>query len=149
MIETFEYLRDYDEDFKSLCLVQSAPLLGVRESRRIVGEYCVTSEDIIKGTRFEDAVATVTFNVDIHGSEGEQVCCDVSAYDIPYRSMLPKGVENLLVAGKTICGSHTAMASYRVTGNCCAMGENAGIAAVYSINNGVALKSVPSDIFVK
>lgn len=149
MLENFEILRDYDEDFKDLNLIQSAPLLGVRESRRIEGEYCITSKDIMQGTHFDDAVATVTFNVDIHGDEGEQSCFDVAEYDVPYRSLLPKGVENLLVVGKTISGTHTAMASYRVTGNCCAMGENAGIAAAYALKNSVSLKEVPSEIFIK
>ncbi len=148
MIETFEMLKNYNPDFKGLALVQSAPLLGIRESRRIVGEYCVNTEDIMNGAHFPDAVAKVTFNVDIHGNEQEQVCCDVTEYELPYRSLIPKGIEGLLVVGKTISGTHTAMASYRVTGNCCAMGENAGLAANYAITNSVGVREVPNDIFI-
>lgn len=148
MLETFEMLKNYNPDFAGLHLVQSAPLLGVRESRRIVGEYCVNTEDIMNGSHFADAVAKVTFNVDIHGNEQEQVVCDVTEYELPYRSLIPKGLEGLLVVGKTISGTHTAMASYRVTGNCCAMGENAGLAANWAIENGKGIREVPNDIFI-
>ena len=102
----------------------------------------------MNGSHFPDAVAKVTFNVDIHGNEQEQVCCNVTEYEIPYRSLIPKGIEGLLVAGKTISGTHTAMASYRVTGNCCAMGENAGRAAAYAIKNGTSVRAVPNETFI-
>ncbi|MBQ8550004.1 MAG: FAD-dependent oxidoreductase [Clostridia bacterium] len=148
MLETFEMLKHHNPDFEGLHLVQSAPLLGIRESRRIEGEYCVNTEDIMNGSHFPDAVARVTFNVDIHGNDQEQVCCDVTEYEVPYRSLIPKGIEGLLVAGKTISGTHTAMASYRVTGNCCAMGENAGRAAAYAVKNGVGVREVPNDTFI-
>ena len=148
MLETFEMLKNHNPDFCGLSLVQSAPLLGIRESRRIEGEYCVDTNDIMNGSHFPDAVAKVTFNVDIHGNEQEQVCCNVTEYEIPYRSLIPKGIEGLLVAGKTISGTHTAMASYRVTGNCCAMGENAGRAAAYAIKNGTSVRAVPNETFI-
>ncbi len=148
MIETFEMLKKYNPDFSGLSLVASAPQLGIRESRRIEGEYCVDTNDIMNGSHFPDAVAKVTFNVDIHGNEQEQVVCDVSEYELPYRSLIPKGLEGLLVVGKTISGTHTAMASYRVTGNCCAMGENAGRAAAYVVDNKVGVRLVPNETFI-
>lgn len=142
MVEVFEALKNYDPDFAKCSLIASAPMLGVRESRRIVGEYTLTEDDIIGGAQFDDGVCTVTFGVDIHPAKGEkQVCVGVKPYQIPFRCMLPKGSENVIVAGKTISGTHFAMASYRVTGNCAAMGEAAGKAAAFSAMNGKILKS--------
>ena len=87
--------------------------------------------------------------VDIHvPNSTEQHNQHVTPYQIPYRAMLPKNLTNMLVAGRCISGSHIAMASYRVTGNCCAMGEAAGKAAAYAAKNGVALRQVPDHIVV-
>lgn len=144
VLEIFELLREYDEDFKSLMLLQTAPLLGVRESRRIVGEYCLTEEDLMNGAQFEDGITTATFGIDIHDADStNQTCRGVKPYQIPYRCLIPRGIEGLLVAGKTISGTHVAMASYRVTGDCCAMGEAAGKAASYAVLNHVSVREVP------
>jgi len=147
MLEVFELLRTYDPDFRDLCLIQSAPIPGIRESRRIVGDYTLTQEDLLTGAQFSDGVTTVTFGVDIHNSRDiNQTCVRVAPYQIPYRCMLPAGIEGLLVAGKCISGTHFAMASYRVTGNCSAMGESAGKAAAWAGRNGMSLRQVPDAI---
>ncbi|MBP3703987.1 MAG: FAD-dependent oxidoreductase [Clostridia bacterium] len=147
MMEVFEALKNYDEDFKELSLVQSAPLLGVRESRRIVGEYTLNEQDLINGAKFPDGVCTCSFNIDIHNAQStEQSCQKVQPYQIPFRCLIPKGVEGLLVAGRTISGTHIAMASYRVTGNCCAMGEAAGKAAAYAAAHKVSVRAVPDSV---
>ena len=149
MIDVFEALKGFDEDFKNLCLIASAAQLGVRESRRVIGEYYITEDDLLNGTQFPDGVCTATFNVDIHvPNSTEQHNRDVKPYQIPYRAMLPKGLHNVLVAGRCISGSHIAMASYRVTGNCCAMGEATGKAAAYAVQNNVSLREVPNRIVV-
>lgn len=148
LMEVYEALKYYDEDFKDLDLVSSAAQLGIRESRRIDGEYCITEEDIMSGAQFDDSVTTVTFGVDIHPAEGEeQHCVEVKPYQIPFRAMLPKNTVNLIVAGKTISGTHFAHASYRVTANCCAMGEAAGKAAAYASVNGVMIREVPTYVY--
>ncbi len=143
MIEVFEALRKFDPDFAKCSLIASAPMLGVRESRRIVGEYTLTEDDLLGGAQFDDGVCTVAFGVDIHPAKGEkQVCVGVKPYGIPFRCMLPKNSANVVVAGKTISGTHFAMASYRVTGNCAAMGEAAGKAAALSAKTGVPLREM-------
>ncbi len=148
MIEIYELLRDYDPDFRDWQLLQSAPVLGVRESRRFRGEYTLTDDDVFTGAQFPDGVCTVTFNVDIHdGNASGQTCRAVRPYQIPYRCMIPVGLEGLLIAGKTISGSRAAMASYRVTGDCCAMGEAAGKAAAYTALLGGSLRDVPNETF--
>lgn len=147
VMESFEILRDYDEDFRDLILLQSAPLLGVRESRRIIGEYVLTEQDLFEGKKFEDTIATASFGIDVHDSnKTSQTCHRVESYQIPYRCLIPQGLENLLVAGKTISGTHLSMASYRVTGNCCAMGEAAGKAAAYAALHNVLVREVPYEV---
>lgn len=143
MIEGFEALKAYDPDFSDLELVASSPTLGIRESRRICGEYVLNGNDLINGSKFDDRVATATFNVDIHPSENQaQVCYPVKPYDIPLRSLIPEGYNGIVVAGKCISGTHEAMASYRVTGNCCQMGENLAYAVAYAIRNRLNIRDV-------
>lgn len=143
MLELMEALREADEDFREVDLLMSAPILGIRESRRIVGDYTISTEDILQGTNFPDGIVSPTFGVDIHCEEADgQNCYQTGAYQIPYRSLIPKGLEGILVAGKAISGSHEAMASYRVTGNCAAMGEVAGAAAAQAAREGISVRQV-------
>lgn len=148
-LEAFEALRYFDPDFKSLCIISSAPALGVRESRRIVCEYCITDNDLMEGSKFDDAVTSCSFYVDIHpdGKNPVQTVIKTKPYHIPYRSLVPKGLEGILVAGRTISGTHLAMASFRVTGTCSAMGEAAGKAAAYSALNDIPLRNVKAEVF--
>ncbi len=147
LIDAFEFLTKYDEEFKDLELITSAGVLGVRESRRIIGEYYMTVEDLMTGARFEDAVAHVTFNVDLHTKSNLGQCCTkVQPYEIPMRALIPKGYSGIVVAGRCISGSHEAMASYRVTGNCAQMGENAGYYIAEAIKKNVDIRDVKLDI---
>ena len=89
----------------------------------------------------------MTFGADFHNGDTEkQKCFEVKPYQIPFRAMLPKGTENIIVAGKTISGSRAALASYRVTGNCCAMGEAAGNTAAYAALNGMNIREAFEDM---
>lgn len=149
VIEVVELLRQFDPDLKELELLQTAPMLGVRESRRIVGEYTLTADDLVSGVLFDDGITTAAFNIDIHDAEGTaQSCRGVKPYQIPYRCMIPKDIRGMLVAGRCISGTHEAMASYRVTGDCAAMGEAAGYAAYESVAQRKDIRSVTiTDIF--
>lgn len=143
LIDAFEYLRKYDEEFKDLDLISSAPVLGVRESRRIIGEYTITLDDILNGAQFEDAVARVTFGADLHTKSNKgQRCFGVQPYQIPMRALIPKNYDGIIVAGRSISGSREAMASYRVTGNCCQMGENAGRYIAKAIKENINIRDV-------
>jgi len=138
-----DFMKKYIPQFKEIELLQTAPLLGVRESRRIEGEYCLTEEDLIEGKRFDDGIAEVTFNIDIHSPDSSaQKCVVVPPYLIPYRCLIPKGVTGLLVAGRCISGTHVAMSSYRVTGDCIAMGEAAGYAAFEAVTQNKDVRAV-------
>ncbi len=141
------YLIDYVPGFEKAYLTRTAPFLGIRETRRIVGKYVMTRDDILGCRRFDDAVAVGSYPVDLHRPDDAgctlEWCGD--CYDIPYRSLVPQQVENLLVAGRCISTTHEAMAAIRVMSTCMAMGEAAGRAAVMAVREEVA----PSDIDVR
>ncbi len=125
-------------------LVATAEQIGIRDGRRIEGRYLVTRQDLIEGVRHKDAVARVTFGVDVHAPDKKaNVDKAISnegirmrPYDIPLRALIAKDVDGLMTAGRCISGDFLAHASYRVTGNSVAMGEAAGaVCALASQNN--------------
>lgn len=123
-------------------LAQSATQMGIRETRRVVGRYRLTLEDLAAGRRFPDAVAVCRFGVDIHEpAPGAGVPSGHGAkmqpYEIPYRCLVPAELDGLLLAGRCISGSHEAHASYRVTGTCMATGQAAGLAAARCAAQGI------------
>ena len=143
MEELVALLRQYDREFQDLEIILSAPQMGVRESRRIEGEYTLTYEDLAGGAVFSDGVTRVGFHVDVHPKKGNgQDYRPTKPYEIPFRSMLPKGKRNLIVAGRCISGDHIAMASYRVTGDCVAMGQAAGTAAALALEQGLTPRAL-------
>lgn len=112
----------------------SGTTTGVRETRRVMGDYIITVEELAEGKRFEDVIVhNAEFIVDIHNPAGagqaEAKIQYVKPYDLPYRCFIPRKVENLYVAGRCISGTHRAHASYRVMSICMAMGEAVGVAA--------------------
>lgn len=140
-------LRNYLPQFHNVQLDATGPHIGIRESRRIMGEYRLDKEDIAASRQFEDGVCTVTFWIDIHQQEGNNQDAQhghalAPSYQIPYRCLVPLKVENLLVAGRCISGSFEAHASYRVTGNCVAMGQAAGIAAALCVKDGLSPRAL-------
>jgi FAD dependent oxidoreductase len=112
-------------------VVHLAPKIGVREQRRIMGEYVVTANDLFRGTIADDAVHITQRPIDIwkKGSHQMDAYPDIKPYGIPYRSLVPRGLDGLLVAGKHMSGSHLAMASYRVQCLLGQIGQAAGVAA--------------------
>ena len=143
LMDAFSFLTKFDKDFEALELISSASVLGVRESRRIIREYYMTQEDILSGAEFDDAVARVSFWADLHTRSNKgQHCFTIKPYHIPMRALMPKGYSGIVVAGRCISGSREAMASYRVTGNCAQMGENAGYHIAESIKKDIPLSEV-------
>ena len=139
-----EYLIEYVPGFENACFTTTAPFLGIRETRRIVGRYVMTRDDILSCRRFDDAIAVGSYPVDLHHPDDDgctmEWCGD--CYDIPYRALLPQRVENLLVAGRCISTTHEAMAAIRVMSTCMAMGEAAGRAAGMAVRKGIAPSAV-------
>lgn len=107
-----------------------APKIGVRECRRIKGEYVITVDDVIKGVMHDDKVADAWYSLDPWGMKIDpKIKNDVRPYGIPYRSLIPLNTEGLLTAGRIISGTRLAMSSYRVQPICATIGEAAGCAA--------------------
>ena len=129
-----KFFRETLPGYEHCKLISSGATVGVRESRRVVGEYVITAEELAAGKRFPDVIVhKAEFIVDIHNPAGagqaEEHIQYVVPYDLPYRCFVPKRIENLLMAGRCISGTHRAHASYRVMSVCMAMGEAVGLAA--------------------
>lgn len=124
-------------------LISTAPSLGLRESRRILGEVILTEQDILARRAWDDAVCYGSFYIDIHNLDGPGMSQTSYwpekgfRYPIPYRVMVPQKVDNLLVAGRCISVTHTALGSTRVMVTCMALGEAAGAAAALSLHEEV------------
>lgn len=134
--------------FEQSVLVASGAQIGVRESRRIDGLYTLQADDVIQGRAFPDVIARSGYPIDIHDPSGKGVKAawvqGDGAYDIPYRCLLPRGVVNLLTAGRCISTSHEALATTRLTPSCMATGQAAGTAAGICIEH----NQDPADISV-
>ncbi len=138
----FQQIRDLIGD---VYLLELPAVIGVRESRRITGEYIITDEDVTKGFHPIDGICDVHFTVDIHEpAKAAQTNLRNAGFDIPFRSLVPLKVENLLTAGRCISGSFVAHAAYRVTGDCLMMGEAAGAKACEAINRNITVRELAS-----
>jgi hypothetical protein len=127
--------------FKDAYFMEAYPWIGVRESRRIVGLHVLSEADLMESRRFDDAIATGCWYLDLHpnktvsgsANDFDPKKVQPEPYDIPYRSLVPQGIENLLVAGRCHSATRGAHASTRVTVTAMAMGEAAGVAAAMSL----------------
>lgn len=140
------FLRKYVPGFNKSYAIQSGVHIGVRETRRIHGEYELTTEDILNAKKFSDVIARSTYPVDIHNPEGIGTILkrvpDGDYYDIPLRCLLPQKMDNLIVAGRCISGTHEAHSSYRVMPVSMATGQAAGVAAALSLKEQKSLKMI-------
>ncbi len=130
--EIYEFMKQHADGLGNSYLAATAPEIGVRESRMIIGDYVLTEQDCLNLTKFEDGIAACNYDIDIHNPEGTGTSHHYFApgeyYTIPYRSLIPQGAENLLVAGRCISSDHGAQASYRIMPVVCCLGEAAGVA---------------------
>ncbi len=138
------FLKERVPGFEAARLGQVSPILGVRETRHILGEYTLTGRDSRGETRFEDSIAADNSALDIHDPKGGDVDFQsMPPYEIPYRCLLPQGVEQLLVAGRCISADHEAHARSRNMPACMATGQAAGVAAAIAVEEGVTVRGVP------
>ncbi len=135
--------------FEAAYLLMTAPQVGVRETRRILGEHIVTEQELLELTRYPDAIALSAYPVDIHNPAGTGTIMKHlpygAYYSIPYRAMLPRGVEGLLVAGRPISTTHEAHSATRIQAVASATGQAAGIAAVLALRAGTTFRQVNTD----
>ncbi|GGH63530.1 hypothetical protein GCM10008014_41030 [Paenibacillus silvae] len=142
-----EFLRRDVPGFERASISAVAPQIGIRESRRVIGHYSLTQEDVVTGRKFNDVIARSGYPVDIHDPSGQGVTAAFiqsdGAYDIPYRCLLSQNISNLLAAGRCISTTHEAHATTRLTPSCMATGEAAGTAAALAVKLKLAPAMLP------
>lgn len=148
--EALRFMNKYVKGSEHATLAAMYPHIGIRESRRITGDYTLTADDVRSGACFPDAIVRGIYILDIHNptetaKPSELIYLD-QPYDIPYRCLLPRGIEGLITAGRCISGDNLALASYRIVSHCMAMGEAAGTAAALSVRKDVTPRSLNYNI---
>jgi hypothetical protein len=147
MMEVLDYHQRIEK--KPWLLDHCSPRIGIREGRRIAGDYTLTLEDLRAGRKFEDAVARGVYALDGHKPDDDKRTYilppeerTVPPYQIPYRCLLPRASENLIAAGRCLSAEQLATSSARVMTSCSMMGQAAGIAAALAVQE----KRRPRDI---
>jgi len=143
-----EFLRAHMPGFAEAFVSDTAPRLGVRETRRLAGRYVLTEDDVLGGRRFPDGVCRAAWPMELHVADGRtdwRFLDDGVWYTLPYGSLVPAGVRNLLVAGRCLSASREAFASARVIGPCMGAGQAAALAVAVARPQGVALPDVDVD----
>ena len=143
------FLKKNVPGFENIRLLYSANTLGIRESRRIIGEYVLTVEDLACGRQFEDRICLTGNAVDFHGVSKPDGSYDGAYYvtgrksaSIPFRALLPKNTYHLVAAGRCLSADQPAHSAVRVMPPCCAMGQAAGEAAAMAVKSGKSLRKL-------
>ena len=146
VFELHKFLKENIPGFEKSRVLSTALQIGIRESRKVVGEYILTEEDLLSLSRFDDGIATSNYAIDIHNPEGTGTVWhefeDGQWYEIPYRCLVPKGVDNLLVTGRCISSTHEAQSSYRIMPICAELGQAAGTAVAVAKKDNTGVRDV-------
>ena len=144
--EILKFFQKYVPGCENARIKSTASYVGIRESRHIQGDYRLTGEDLIGGKVPEDSILLAANSVDVHGRFGptsnEYVPINGDYYGVPYRSLLPKGVEQLLIAGRCVSADSTAAGAIRVMPPCMGMGQAAGTAAAMAVKEKCTVREV-------
>ncbi|WP_228845222.1 FAD-dependent oxidoreductase [Phototrophicus methaneseepsis] len=144
--DLMRFFKNWMPGGKETYLMEIAPMMGVRESRRIMGDYVLSANDIVNGREFDDVIALGGYHIDIHRPSGTWVDSkNVQTYDIPYRCLIAGDVEGLMMAGKCLSATHEGVASTRVIPICMAQGQAVGTAAALAVK----AKKSPRDIDIR
>lgn len=139
------FLKKYIPGFERARVDAVAAQLGVRETRRIMGEHVLTREDVLEARKFETAICRSSWPIEDHAEGKGTIRLHLKGddfYQVPYGCLLPLEIDNLLVAGRCVSATHDGQASVRVMGPGMAMGEAAGTAAVLSLRAGIRPRGV-------
>jgi hypothetical protein len=134
VLKQVEFLRKYVPGFENAHIISTGEQIGIRETRRIEGDYVLQSEDFIGMRSFEDDIARNSYFIDVHlATSKDEVKIHRlphgKSHGVPYRVILPKGIDNLWVPGRAASSDRAVQGSLRVMPNCFAMGQAAGTAA--------------------
>jgi hypothetical protein len=148
MLKIWEALRAYAPELRDSYILSGATQVHIRESRKVIGQYTLTEEDLLQRRHFEDSIAVGAWPVDIHPSDGfvgvhPHKENPPEPYEIPYRCLVPREIDNLLIAGRPISTTHRAHGSTRVPGTSLATGHAAGVAAALAAKSGVSPRHLP------
>jgi hypothetical protein len=139
--------RDYVPGCRSCFLASVAPLMGIREGRRIQGRYVLTADDFFKRRKFDDGVCANRYPIDIHNPKGQGLLALTRLpagewHEIPFRCLIPLRARALLVAGRCISSDFASHASYRIIPNCRTLGEATAVAAKLAIEQDIDVTEV-------
>jgi hypothetical protein len=142
-----DILRRHFPGFADARLTQTSPVFGVRTTRRIVGEYKVTVGDVLEGKLFDDTIALTGYHWDMATPGTEQrllhkVNISLPYAAVPYRCIVPQGIDNLLGPGRAVSAEWDVLGPYRIMPCVFAMGQGAGTAAAMAVRDGVAMRDV-------
>lgn len=146
VMQLMNFMKNYMKGFEDAYLVDIGSYIGVRETRRIVGEYMLTREDILHARKFPDAIAAGSARRDIHDVEGawsELIAPpEGDYYQIPYRCGLVKTLKNVLAVGRCISATHDAQGATRLVPTTIAVAQGCGTASAMAIKENKALKDI-------
>jgi hypothetical protein len=145
-LEYARFLKDRVPGYEKSSLAGFGVQIGIRETRRVQGEYRLTREDVLSARAFDDQIGLCGAPIEDHHAGADttwQYLPDGRCVGIPYRTLLPQGIANLLVAGRCFSATHDAHASVRSMAQCMAMGQAAGTAAALALGRGESPKEVP------
>ncbi|HVN69739.1 MAG TPA: FAD-dependent oxidoreductase [Candidatus Binatia bacterium] len=145
-MQLLDFFRQRVPGFENARIAATGTQIGIRESRRIVGRYTLTRDDVLAARRFDDGVARSAYPIDLHNPAGSGTTTERLApgesYEIPYRALVPVNREQLLVAGRCISTTHEALASTRLTPTVMTLGQAAGTAAALACASGVRVGDI-------
>jgi hypothetical protein len=137
------FLKQYVPGFQDAYLSATPIEIGVRETRRIIGDYTITLSDILSRSQFHDVIAKGYGVIDIHEPGGRELRFDsIEEYQIPFRCLLPQTVDNMVVAGRCISCDHESLGTIRTIPTCMYTGQAAGVAAALAVRRGNRLRNL-------
>jgi hypothetical protein len=148
IVRQLNFYKKYWKGFEKAYIAEIAPMVGVRESREIITDHVLTAENILGKQKFADMIAQSNYPIDIHGKQltnrylVEPADDGKPWYEIPFRSLIVKGIDNLLVVGRCIGAEFIAEASVRIQPTARSTGEAAGIGAALAIEAGKSIREI-------
>ncbi len=157
---------EYHHAFRNSFLAASGNMMGIRETRRVAGDYFLTLDDYLRRADFEDEICRNAYGIDVHGTSREKAIANTKksipelkesnnrqvrslgkgeSFGVPYRCLTPKGIPNLLVAGRCISADRRANGSTRIMACCLNTGEAAGIAAAMAASADTEVHNVDTN----
>ncbi len=148
IVDFFEFLRESAPGFQNAYILEIAPQVGVRETRRVIGDYQLNEHDVLQCASFEDSIGVNGWMIEEHVAGNiafrwQEIPGSRGFNQLPYRMLLPRGMDNLLVAGRCASMTHLGQSAARVSGGCFVMGQAAGTAAASAAKAGVHPRDLP------